>query len=117
MVRLSSLLSLSGHLASKSFAPSLTFCLSLTENTKFCADAVVENATLSAVKPPDVTYNLAMPVSILSEGKMSNIQLEAIVYGCQHHLVDLPTEPVKNDWMSDVGDGQCMPLRTGELLK
>lgn len=36
-------------------------------------DAVVENSTLSAVLPPDVTYNLAMPASILSEGKLSNL--------------------------------------------
>ena len=34
-----------------------------------------------------------MPASILSEGKLSNLQLEAIVYGCQRHLVDLPSKP------------------------
>jgi len=53
-------------------------------------DPVVENATLAAVAPPDITYNLAMPASIVHEGKLSNLQLEAVVYGCQRHMMDLP---------------------------
>jgi hypothetical protein len=53
-------------------------------------DPVVENSTLSAVEPPNVEYNLAMPADILSKGLLSNLQLEAIVYGCQRHLIDLP---------------------------
>ena len=56
-------------------------------------DPVVENSTLASVEPPDITYNLAMPADILSEGKLSNLQLEAIVYGCQRHMVDLPMAP------------------------
>lgn len=48
-------------------------------------DPVVENATLSAVAPPSVTYNLAMPANIISEGKLSSLQLEAVVYACQRH--------------------------------
>lgn len=78
---------------------------------------MVENSTLSAVLPPDVTYNLAMPASILSEGKLSNLQLEAIVYGCQRHLVDLPMKLAENRMMEmDVGEehGQ-VPLRAGEF--
>lgn len=53
-------------------------------------DKVVENSTLAAVAPPDITYNLVMPANIIYEGKLSNSQLEAIVYGCQRHMVDLP---------------------------
>eukprot|EP00984_Skeletonema_dohrnii_P005973 scaffold2118_cov125-Skeletonema_dohrnii-CCMP3373.AAC.2 len=53
-------------------------------------DKVVENSTLSAVTPPDITYNMVMPANIIYEGKLSNSQLEAIVYGCQRHMVDLP---------------------------
>mmetsp|Transcript_7268 Transcript_7268/g.11437 ORF Transcript_7268/g.11437 Transcript_7268/m.11437 type:complete len:1695 (-) Transcript_7268:113-5197(-) len=53
-------------------------------------DKVVENSTLSAVAPPDITYNVVMPANIIYEGKLSNSQLEAIVYGCQRHMVDLP---------------------------
>ena len=54
-------------------------------------DRVVENATLAAVSPPEITYNLAMPADIIAKGKLSNLQLEAIVYGSQRHLIDLPT--------------------------
>ena len=53
-------------------------------------DKVVENSTLSAVAPPDITYNMVMPANIIYEGKLSNLQLEAIVYGCQRHMMDLP---------------------------
>lgn len=54
---------------------------------------MVENATLAAVTPPDITYNLGMPAGIINEGKLSNLQLEAIVYGCQRHELDLPKPP------------------------
>ena len=33
-----------------------------------------------------------MPAHIIHEGRLSNLQLEAIVYGCQRHLTDLPKE-------------------------
>lgn len=80
-------------------------------------DPVVENSTLSAVQPPDVTYNLAMPASILAEGKLSNLQLEAIVYGCQRHLVDLPMEDRKKDPFAPEEDQvEAKPLRAGFLL-
>ena len=52
----------------------------------------MENATLAAVTPPDITYNLGMPAGIINEGKLSNLQLEAIVYGCQRHELDLPKD-------------------------
>lgn len=58
-------------------------------------DPVVENATLAAVLPPDITYNLALPANIIAEGKLSSLQLEAIVYGCQRHAVDLPVAAKK----------------------
>jgi len=81
-------------------------------------DKVVENATLSAVEPPDVTYNLAMPASILSEGKLSNLQLEAIIYGCQRHMVDLPVKPVEELQGDMMGEETLVekPLRAGFLL-
>jgi hypothetical protein len=57
----------------------------------------VENATLAAVAPPDIHYNLVMPANIIYEGKLSNLQLEAIVYGCQRHMVDLPKAKISNE--------------------
>ena len=38
-------------------------------------DPVVENATLAAVDPPDVRYNLAMPADIIAEGRLSDLQV------------------------------------------
>mmetsp|Transcript_22735 Transcript_22735/g.41710 ORF Transcript_22735/g.41710 Transcript_22735/m.41710 type:complete len:180 (+) Transcript_22735:1204-1743(+) len=61
-----------------------------------------------------------MPASILSEGKLSNLQLEAIVYGCQRHLVDLPMKSVDNRMMEMDGGEESiisqLPLRAGFLL-
>eukprot|EP00980_Cylindrotheca_fusiformis_P014949 scaffold4095_cov117-Cylindrotheca_fusiformis.AAC.6 len=57
-------------------------------------DPVVENSTLSAVEPPDVTYNLAIPADVISNGKLSDLQLEAVIYGSQRHLMDLPKPTV-----------------------
>lgn len=77
-------------------------------------DPVVENSTLSAVEPPEVEYNLAMPADILAMGKLSNLQLEAIVYGCQRHLIDLP---LKEETSFDGGEVVVeKPVRAGFLL-
>ena len=35
-----------------------------------------------------------MPSDIIHTGKLSNLQLEAIVYGCQRHMIDLPKQPM-----------------------
>lgn len=82
------------------------------------SDAVAENSTLSAVLPPDITYNLAMPAEVIASGKLSNLQLEAIVYGCMRHLVDLPLEQRKQPW--DMEDEEKpkeeVPQRGGFLL-
>ena len=52
-------------------------------------DPVVENATLAAVEPPDVTYNLAMPADIISEGRLSDLQVRfvlRILFGTEEDL-------------------------------
>ena len=53
-------------------------------------DSVVETSSLSSVRPPDVYYRLAIPEDVVDEGKLSALQLEAIVYACQQHEVTLP---------------------------
>ncbi|XP_066460838.1 protein strawberry notch homolog 2 isoform X1 [Eleutherodactylus coqui] len=53
-------------------------------------DRVVETSTLSSVPPPDITYSLSLPSSIVDKGLLSALQLEAIVYACQQHEVVLP---------------------------
>ncbi|RWS20093.1 Protein strawberry notch-like protein, partial [Leptotrombidium deliense] len=53
-------------------------------------DPVVETSSLSSVLPPDVWYNLSIPEEVIDEGKLSALQLEAIVYACQQHETFLP---------------------------
>ncbi|XP_074602022.1 protein strawberry notch isoform X2 [Brevipalpus obovatus] len=53
-------------------------------------DPVVETSSLSSVHPPDVWYRLAIPEDIIDEGRLSALQLEAIVYACQQHENILP---------------------------
>lgn len=48
-------------------------------------DPVVETSSLSNVLPPDVWYRLNIPEEVIDEGKLSALQLEAIVYACQQH--------------------------------
>lgn len=85
-------------------------------------DPVVENSTLAAVAPPDVTYSLAMPAAVIAEGKLSNLQLEAVVYGCQRHEVDLPAVPTTAvvttgaDGVDVVTETKAIPARSGFLL-
>lgn len=82
-------------------------------------DPVVENSTLAAVIPPEITYNLAIPANIIAEGKLSNLQLEAIVYGNQRHAEDLPvaaTKDVGEGAVSLPGDGNVLAKRCGFLL-
>lgn len=45
---------------------------------------MVETASLAAVEPPDVTYELHLDDQI-EEGTLSGLQLESIVYACQRH--------------------------------
>ncbi|XP_026133047.1 protein strawberry notch homolog 2-like isoform X2 [Carassius auratus] len=52
-------------------------------------DIVVETNTLSSVPPPDITYTLSIPDSTISSGRLSALQLEAIIYACQQHEVIL----------------------------
>jgi hypothetical protein len=60
-------------------------------------DPVVENSTLSAVEPPDIFYNLAIPAEVIHKGKLSDLQLEAIVYGSQRHHMNLPKPPIPKE--------------------
>ncbi|XP_036442548.1 protein strawberry notch homolog 2 isoform X2 [Colossoma macropomum] len=52
-------------------------------------DLVVETNTLSSVPPPDITYTLSIPEQIINIGRLSALQLEAIIYACQQHEVIL----------------------------
>lgn len=50
-------------------------------------DPVVENASLAAVEPPDITYELGLDPTIIDKGLLSDLQLETVTYACQRHEV------------------------------
>ncbi|KAK9794625.1 hypothetical protein WJX73_001066 [Symbiochloris irregularis] len=52
-------------------------------------DPVVETASLAAVEPPDVHYQLHID-DVIQAGLLSGLQLESIVYACQRHEGFLP---------------------------
>lgn len=45
----------------------------------------METASLASVEPPDIWYKLSLPDEIINEGKLSSLQLEAVVYAGQQH--------------------------------
>lgn len=48
-------------------------------------DPVVENASLSAVRPPEITYELRLAREVIEKGYLSDLQLESLVYAAQQH--------------------------------
>jgi P-loop containing NTP hydrolase pore-1/C-terminal domain on Strawberry notch homologue len=46
---------------------------------------MVEAATMAAVDPPDITYFPCLQPEIISEGRLSRIQLERVIYAGQRH--------------------------------
>lgn len=61
------------------------------ENAKIHPDAVVETASMSIISPADITYQLSIPYDpIIATGKLSELQLEAVVYASQMHEKLLP---------------------------
>lgn len=50
----------------------------------------VETSALSSILPPDITYKLTLPDSIISHGLLTCLQLEAVIYACQKHMTYLP---------------------------
>lgn len=51
---------------------------------------LVETANMAAVEPPDITYKPSIDKALLDSGKISDAQLEAIVYAGQAHTQVLP---------------------------
>ena len=69
-------------------------------------DSAVETASLAAVDPPDITYQLHIQ-DLIDEGKLSGLQLESIVYACQRHEQLLPSG---NRCGFFIGDGALLHL-------
>src|SRR5437016_4247953 len=52
--------------------------------------AIVESSSMAAVVPPDITYRPHLAPEIVSEGRLSDIQLERVIYAGQRHEQRLP---------------------------
>ncbi|MGI8839028.1 MAG: strawberry notch-like NTP hydrolase domain-containing protein [Pyrinomonadaceae bacterium] len=51
---------------------------------------IVESASMAAVVPPDITYRPHLNPEIISEGRLSEIQVERVIYAGQRHEQRLP---------------------------
>ncbi len=70
---------------------------------------LVESAAMSVVEPPEPTYVPNLPAKIIKGGKLSDAQLEAIVYAGQAHSQMLPTGERRGYFIGDgtgVGKGR-----------
>lgn len=61
----------------------------LTKGVAHPAD-IVESASMAAVEPPDIKYTPKLDKKIIEEGKLSSLQLEAVIYAGQRHEHRLP---------------------------
>ncbi|CAA6668669.1 unnamed protein product [Spirodela intermedia] len=53
-------------------------------------DPIVETSSLSAVQPPEPTYDLKIAKELEISKTLSSFQIETTVYACQRHLHHLP---------------------------
>lgn len=70
---------------------------------------VVESTAMASVEPPDVTYRHNLPAEIIAEGRISDLQLEDVVYAGQATEALLPDGSRKGHWNGDgtgIGKGR-----------
>ena len=46
---------------------------------------IVESASMASVTPPNITYHPHLPVEFVTQGKLSSLQLERVIYAGQRH--------------------------------
>jgi P-loop containing NTP hydrolase pore-1/C-terminal domain on Strawberry notch homologue len=72
---------------------------------------IVESASMAAVTPPDITYKPHLAPKIISEGLLSAIQLERVIYAGQRHEQRLPDGSRAGFFVGDdtgVGKGRVL---------
>lgn len=70
---------------------------------------VVESTAMACVEPPDVTYRHHLPSLVIAEGRVSNLQLEDVIYAGQATSALLPDGSRKGHWNGDgtgIGKGR-----------
>ncbi|KAI5574605.1 hypothetical protein BDE02_10G155400 [Populus trichocarpa] len=74
-------------------------------------DPIVETSSLSAVQPPEPTYDLKIKDDLESSKALSCLQIETLVYACQRHLQHLPNGARAGFFVGDgagVGKGRTI---------
>ena len=74
-------------------------------------DPVIESMALASVSVPDVTMEFDLPKRLIIEGKLSDLQLEAIMYSKQQHEQYYPSGERKGFLLGDgagVGKGRTI---------
>ncbi|XP_010670017.2 protein FORGETTER 1 [Beta vulgaris subsp. vulgaris] len=74
-------------------------------------DPIVETSSLSAVQPPEPTYDLAIKEEIVQSKMLSCLQLETLVYASQRHMQHLPNGERAGFFVGDgagVGKGRTI---------
>lgn len=66
-------------------------------------DPVVETSSLSTVEPPDIEYNVRLPLQVINDGLLSALQLESVIYACQQHDQFLADNCTRRGFL--IGDG------------
>jgi hypothetical protein len=93
-----------------------------TENLYFCHHLtggaahpgnIVETAGLANIKPPRPVHRPRLPVDLITSGKISQIQLERIIYAGQAHAQKLPESNARAG--ISIGDGTGVG-KTGTIL-
>jgi len=46
---------------------------------------IVESASMASVTPPNITYHPRLPMKLVTQGKLSSLQLERVIYAGQRH--------------------------------
>ncbi|KAL6567599.1 udp-glycosyltransferase [Orobanche gracilis] len=74
-------------------------------------DPIVETSSLSAVQPPEPTYDLKIKDDLESSKALSCLQIETLVYACQRHFQHLPSGARAGFFLGDgagVGKGRTI---------
>ncbi|XP_050215928.1 protein FORGETTER 1 isoform X2 [Mercurialis annua] len=74
-------------------------------------DPIVETSSLSAVQPPEPTYDLKIKEDLEKTMALSCLQIETLVYACQRHLQHLPSGARAGFFVGDgagVGKGRTI---------
>lgn len=70
---------------------------------------VVESTAMASVEPPDATYRHHLPRDVIGEGRISDLQLEDVIYAGQAAESFLPDGSRKGHWNGDgtgIGKGR-----------